>query len=278
MHDGHFKITIYTTNKSRKIKHHDFIKQLPRKAINWFFSLKFTEDKWGRLPISCHSRLPLYENGFLPNESRHQPVGGRRRLQSSVYITYSYQAKFLNYIWAAYCFQIKGCSLIAPWWKEGVWPACGPALFWPHPACHDSLHPPTVWLGNSIDGYTLCFFHPLFSQEVSENWYRLDSEVKTHKFDLRYGGTKVLVFHLTGGSSWRSEQRLAIGNVLVLLCSANLFWYSYVTLKGKAPSHFKMTSVDLILYWKWWRKHIKMWPVGRKYRYLFPSPLPLWLL
>lgn len=89
-------------------------------------------------------------------------------------------------------------------------------LFWPHPAYHDSLHPPTVWPSNGIDGYTLCFLHPLFSREVSENWYRLDSEAKTHKFGLRYSGTKALLFHLTGGSSWRSQQRLASGNVSVV--------------------------------------------------------------
>ena len=39
----------------------------------------------------------------------------------------------------------------------------------------------------------MSIFHSL-SQDV-ENWYRLDLEVKTHNFDLRYG-MKALVFHL----------------------------------------------------------------------------------
>lgn len=143
-------------------------------------------------------------------------------------------------------------------WKEGVWPACGPTLFWPHPAHHDSLlNPPTVWLSN-VPMDTLVLLPSSFPREVSEHLVPRDSEVKTHKFDLTYVGRKCLFSFLSRYRPWRSQAAKA--GKWKCFCT---FRYSYVqpacfgilTLpwKGKALSHFKMTLVDLI-HWKWWEK------------------------
>lgn len=162
--------------------------------------------------MSCHSRLPLYENGFLPNESWHQPVREKRHLQSNVYITYSCQSKFLNYVWAV-VFKSKDALWLLP---DGMRvPVCSGLIVTMTMASF------TVWLSNGIDGYSLLSL-PLHKMGIlhslsqdTENWYRLDLEVKSHNFDLRYG-MRALVFHLIHGSCCRPEWRMASGNVSVV--------------------------------------------------------------
>lgn len=109
------------------------------------FFFKFTEDKWCGLPISCHSWLPLYENGFLPHKSRQQPVGGKRHLQSNVCISYSCWSKVLHPIWAAWCFHTSRAALSLTM-KWGWGPALrlglpvGYGLFLPTPLVAVPLH------------------------------------------------------------------------------------------------------------------------------------------
>lgn len=79
----------------------------------------------------------MYENGFLPNESRHQPVGREGICKNRVCITYSHRLEFLNYMCEVEYFQVKlCCQIVSPVWSQETQFPC---LLESHPSYHD--HP-----------------------------------------------------------------------------------------------------------------------------------------